>query len=221
MKDADEVLALRRIDAGLAADGAIDLSQERRRDLHEADAATEDARREARKVANDAAAERHDEVAAFEAKFQKAFRKDCQIAEAFCPFARRHHDRTGEQSFRFEAVFERCKMVPGDVLVGHDPTFHGAEPRFDEGAGVGQQPARDQNVVRAVAKLDAHAARRTGRLHRACRHRGTGREAVYDFVDGQIVRLVSAFNGHIGLGIDRITGFNQLAHRGFGIAFAQ
>ena len=68
MKDADQVFALRRVDAGFAADGTVDLREQRRRDLNEAHAATQDARRKTGKIADDAAAERHDKIAAFEAK---------------------------------------------------------------------------------------------------------------------------------------------------------
>ena len=43
MEDADEVLALRRVDAGLAADRAIDLREQGRRNLDEANAAAQNA----------------------------------------------------------------------------------------------------------------------------------------------------------------------------------
>ena len=58
MKRADQVLALRCIDAGLAADGRIDLGEKGGRHLHHADAAPEDACGEAGKITDDPAAER-------------------------------------------------------------------------------------------------------------------------------------------------------------------
>ncbi len=54
----DQVLAARMIDAGLAADRRVDLREQRRRHLDDADAAHVDRRGEAREVADHAAAER-------------------------------------------------------------------------------------------------------------------------------------------------------------------
>ena len=127
MKDADEVLALRRVDAGLAADRTVDLREQRRRDLNEANAATQDAGGKAGKIADDAAAERHDEVAAFETQFQQPLRQRCEIAKAFRRLAGLHHDRTGKEAFRLEAFFERREMVARNVFVGHDTALHRAE----------------------------------------------------------------------------------------------
>jgi hypothetical protein len=67
MKCADEVLALAGVDAGLAADGGVDLREERSRDLHEIDAAQNGRRGEAREIADDAAAERDEKIAALDA----------------------------------------------------------------------------------------------------------------------------------------------------------
>ena len=57
-------LPWRRVDPGLAADRAVDLGEQRRRDLHEADAAAQHGRGEAGEVADDPAAEGDDEVVA-------------------------------------------------------------------------------------------------------------------------------------------------------------
>ncbi len=66
MKRTDKIFALRRVDARLAADARIHLRQQRRGDLHEADAAADDRSREACQVADHAAAESQHDVAAFE-----------------------------------------------------------------------------------------------------------------------------------------------------------
>ncbi len=68
MKGADQVLAVPRIDAGLAADRGVDLRQQRRRHLHEIDAAAHARRGEAGEIADDAAAERNREIAALDAR---------------------------------------------------------------------------------------------------------------------------------------------------------
>ena len=57
MKRADEVLAQRVVDADLAADRAVDLRQQRRRHLHDRDAAQVRRGREAGDVADDATAD--------------------------------------------------------------------------------------------------------------------------------------------------------------------
>ena len=66
MKRAEQVLALRRVDAGLAADRRIHLRQKRGRHLHEIDAATQDRRRKAGEIADHAAAERDHQIVAFD-----------------------------------------------------------------------------------------------------------------------------------------------------------
>ena len=79
MKCADQVLAERMIDARLAADRAIYLSQQRRRHLNERYAAQVGGRDESCKVADDSSAERDDEypTARHDARLRKyiAFRR--------------------------------------------------------------------------------------------------------------------------------------------------
>ena len=66
MEDADEVLALVGVDAGLAADRRIDHAEHGRRHLHDAHAAQPGRGDEAREVGDRAAAEADDGVAARE-----------------------------------------------------------------------------------------------------------------------------------------------------------
>ncbi len=96
VEDADQVLALRRIDAGLAADRAVDLGEKRRRDLHKAHATAQDARGKSGEVADHAAAEGDDEIAALESDLEKALAKWREIAEALRPFAGLQDDLAGE-----------------------------------------------------------------------------------------------------------------------------
>ena len=60
---ADQVLAVAGIDRGLAADGGIDLRQQRGRHLHVIEAAARDGGRKAGQIADHATAERHHQVA--------------------------------------------------------------------------------------------------------------------------------------------------------------
>ena len=77
MKRAEQILAVRRIDSGLAADRGIDLRQQRGRHLHEIDAAAQDRRGKAREVADHAAAERDHQIVALD------LRRDQRFADLF------------------------------------------------------------------------------------------------------------------------------------------
>src|SRR3546814_2252399 len=66
MKGADKILARGHVDRGLAADAAVDLREQGRRDLDEVAAALDDAAREADEVADHAAAKSDDMVAALD-----------------------------------------------------------------------------------------------------------------------------------------------------------
>ena len=74
MERADEILALARIDAGLAADRRVDLRKQCRRHLHEIEAAPGGCSREACKIANHAAAKRYDEIVAFDTRGDASLR---------------------------------------------------------------------------------------------------------------------------------------------------
>ena len=68
VESADQVLPFRQIHAGLAADGAIDLSDERGRHVHQSDAAKIAGGNESGDVADDASARSHEQRAAVGAR---------------------------------------------------------------------------------------------------------------------------------------------------------
>jgi len=72
MEGADHVLPQRVIDRGLAADGGVDLCKERRRHLEQGHAALVSGRGESRQIADDAAAERHQQGRTFGAQLEQA-----------------------------------------------------------------------------------------------------------------------------------------------------
>ena len=84
MKRADEILAARVVDAGLAADRRIHLREQRGRDLHEGDAALVTGGGEAGHVADHAAAERDDAGIAREAVGDRARRASARRLPASC-----------------------------------------------------------------------------------------------------------------------------------------
>ena len=103
MERADQVLAVGRVDAGLAADRGIDLGQQRRRDLDEAHAPPHDRRREAGEVADHAAAERHHEVAALHAGGDHARRRPAPASRRTSwPRPAATHDLGGADAGRCE-----------------------------------------------------------------------------------------------------------------------
>ena len=63
---ADQILALAGVDRGLTADRGIDLRQQRGRHLHVIDAAANDRGGKAAEIADHAAAQRHDDIAALD-----------------------------------------------------------------------------------------------------------------------------------------------------------
>ena len=71
MERADQVLAVARIDPGLAADRGIDLRQQRGRHLHDVEAAAQDRGGKAREIADHAAAERDHHVVALDARIEQ------------------------------------------------------------------------------------------------------------------------------------------------------
>jgi hypothetical protein len=71
MERADEVFALRMIDADFSADRAVDVGQERGGNLHERDAAGVGGRREAGRVSHDAAPHGHDDGPAIRLHFDQ------------------------------------------------------------------------------------------------------------------------------------------------------
>ena len=108
MERADQVLAVRRIDAGLAADRGIDLRQQRGRHLHEIDAAPHDRRGKAGEIADHAAAERDHEIVALDA------RRDQRLADLL-------EDRHSSSSPRPPARSRgstRCRPRASDASAG-------------------------------------------------------------------------------------------------------
>src|SRR5262245_1290501 len=117
MENSDQVLALRRGDACLAADRGGDLGEKRRRHLPAAYAAAQDSGGESGEVADDAAAESDDGVAAFDPHLEQAFGERSERREALRRLARREHDRAYEPPFGPEARLERRPMGARDGFV--------------------------------------------------------------------------------------------------------
>ncbi len=107
VEGADEVLAERRVDRRLAADAGIDLGEQGRRDLDEAHAAPQARRAEAGEIADDAAAERDDEVAPLDPRLDQRVADPREFGVGLGRFARRADDDRGRQPGRLEALQQR------------------------------------------------------------------------------------------------------------------
>ncbi len=87
VEGAKEVFAALEVDAGFAADGGVDLSEEGGGDLDDGDASHEDGREEAADVAADASAEGDDDAGAVRAPGEHLVGEGFEDAEAFVGFA--------------------------------------------------------------------------------------------------------------------------------------
>jgi hypothetical protein len=159
VEGAEEVLARSRIDRGLAADRAVDLRQEGRRDLHEVDAAQEGRGGEPGDVADHPAAERHQHRAAFDATGENILDEPAEMSEVLGPLSRRQDDRVLLDADRRKAVAQCREMMPRHVLVGDDDGLTPAHHRRDQVSGAGDQPGADQDLIAALAEFDAQAFR--------------------------------------------------------------
>ncbi len=95
LESADQILAVLRIDSGLAADRGIHLRQQRGRNLRHFQSAPHHCRRETGEITDHAAAKRHHHIAALNALRDQRFAYALEYAEAFRLLALRHDDADG------------------------------------------------------------------------------------------------------------------------------
>ena len=155
VEGADEVLALARIDRGLAADGAVDLREQRRGRLDEVDAAQQKARGEAGDVADHAAAQRDDQRAAFRAQVEQAVEQAAELVPVLGRLARRQLDAMGGDARGGEAGFQARGVQARDRRVGDDEDAALGQERRAELARALEKAAADMDVVGPRAEVDA------------------------------------------------------------------
>ena len=144
---ADEVLAGRHVDAGLAADRAVDLSQQRGGDLDEIDAAQQDRRRETGKIADHAAAQRDNLRRALAACRDHGVQHMRKLRDILAGLAGRNDGVFAANS--------RCAQIGGQgvevqrrhVAVGDDINARLRQDRLDHLCRTGQQTASDMDRV--------------------------------------------------------------------------
>jgi hypothetical protein len=160
VEGADEVLAMTRVDAGLAADRGIDLRQQGRRDLDEIDAAQQGGGGKARQVPDHAAAQRDQRGLTVGPLVEQRVHQVAEGAELLAALACRHGNGArleagvGERGHHTSAIKRRHGFV------GH----HDDPPRRQQGsaefAHAIDQPGSDQDVVAAAGEVDRNSARR-------------------------------------------------------------
>ncbi len=154
MEGADEILAVRGIDGGLAADRRIDLRQQCRRHLHVIDAATHDRRGEAGEIADDAAAERDNKIAALDAFGDQRLADPFEAVKALRTLADRNDHAARRDAGRGQRGFGGAEMVARDFFVGDDRDLRTRTKRGDARAERTDQAASDDDVVAARIERD-------------------------------------------------------------------
>jgi len=149
VESADEVLALRGVDPGLAANRTVDLGQKRRRQLHKPHAPAQDRRRKTDEVADHAATQRQDHILALDLLLQQPFGAACEVVPVLRPLARRQGQGRGRDPLRLQRC-SQCGQVAGrDGFVGH----HGHALPPQQGRDLDPRPRQktgtDPHLVRA------------------------------------------------------------------------
>jgi hypothetical protein len=154
MECAHQILATGCVDGGFAADRRVHLSQQGGRDLNEVDAALVDRRREAREVADHAAAEGCDDVAPVQLKRQQPVGHVGQSLEALGALARRHdHGQRRDPRPVQRRGQPRAVQAPDRLVADHRRAAARLEGR-NARAGLIQQAGADPHLVGARAQAD-------------------------------------------------------------------
>ncbi|MNX86132.1 hypothetical protein D3C86_1180010 [compost metagenome] len=152
VENADEVLAVAGVDARLAADGRIDLCQQRGRYLHEAHAATHDARCKTGEIADNAAAECDHRIVTLHSCRQNRIADGDQMLEALGLFASRQGERNGLDAISLQAIHQAFEIKRRDMFIGDDRRAPALQPRRNFAARPADQARPDQNVIGALAE---------------------------------------------------------------------
>ena len=156
VEGADQVLALRRVDRGLAAHGTVHLGQQAGRNLDEVGAPAQDRRRETGQVADHAATQRDDHVIPPHPLRDQPAGHALQFGEALRGLPRRQGQDGGGDSLGLAGIGQHRQLGPGHVLVGDDGDAGPLQHRRDVTPGGRQQAGADQDVVGPRAQRDMY-----------------------------------------------------------------
>ena len=158
---ADVVLAGAEVHGDLAADGRVHLGEQRRRHLHEADAALVGGRHEPGQVADHAAAEGDQRVAAPQPAVVQHAVELLGAGEVLLPLARRQDDLRGAQVGRQQAPARPVEVQRRHVLVAEHDDLSLAAQLAHGGAQLLEDATAHQDRIRARRGVHRQA------LHRA------------------------------------------------------
>ena len=160
VEGAEQVLALGKVDAGLAADGRVDLGDERGRDLDPGHAPQVRGGEEARRIAERAAADRDERVASLDPQPGVLARRLADHRELLGGLARGQHDvldrpALGEQALAHAGAERR----PGAGLGDQDRPSR-LEPVEGLGHGGHRDPLAEHDVADPCRGVEQHGGRR-------------------------------------------------------------
>ena len=167
---ADQVLALRVVDADLSADRAVDVREQRRRNLHEGDAAGIRRRRETGRVADDPSAHGDDDRPPVSLQVDKRVVQPSDDRQRLGLLTRLEIDAAGLPAGPAQA-FCRGLSIRGDVAVADDECFAARggllpaplAPRFEELRPTVETRGGDHDVVTARTQRDRNSFGGCGR----------------------------------------------------------
>ena len=158
IEGADKVLAVARVDAGLAADRRVDLGQEGRRYLDEIDATQQHRGGKAREIADHAAAQSDQGRLAIRPMVEQLVHQPGKARELLAALACRHGDRRGLDAGLVEGSGEAGTVERGDGFVAHDGDARGGQQRARQVAGAVDQAGADRDIVAAAGEIDPDRA---------------------------------------------------------------
>ncbi len=150
---ADEVLALGEVHRGLAADRGVDLREQRGGGLHDGDAAVVDRGRESGGVADHAAAERDDRVAAEQPPARELRAQLVDGRERLRLLAVADEEHVGLGTRAVQRRGERGGVEVGDARLADDRDLPAAADRARD---LGERAVADDDVVGRVGERDGH-----------------------------------------------------------------
>ena len=167
----DEVLSVLGVDAGLAADGTVDLRQQGRRYLHYVEATKHDAGGETGKIPDHAAAEGDEGRGAIDADVEQAADEVLEDRKILALFSRRDEERLVVDAGAVEGRLDRRQMDRRHRLIADDDDAWYGNQRRQTRPGFGHQALADDEVISPLSEIDTYGL--GGDLGR-CRRRFRG-----------------------------------------------
>ena len=172
---ADRVLGKVRVDAGLAADGGVDHSQESGGDLQEAHPTQPHGGGEARHIPDRAPAQRDHDAGTVQSVLFQAAQEQAQLLEGFGPLAGGQGHRLRMDAGAGQPLREGLAPQRRHVIVGDQDRPRGAE--LTQAAGsIEERALPDQDRVGAAGGADlyaAHSRRTSATTSGRCREAST------------------------------------------------